>query len=226
MEFMRAAVAWLADPRHWSGPDGIPVRVLEHIWLSGAALLAAAVIALPAGVVLGHLGRGGFVAINVAAIGRVLPSLAVLAFTFALSLRIGLGFGFWPTFLAMVPLGLAPILTNSYAGVRAVDREIIEAGRGMGMGEWRLLRSVELPLAAELTLAGLRTAAVAIIATATLGAVVAGGGLGRYIVDGFALQEYERMFAGALLVAAVAVVTEIGFGAAQRAARRNIARHT
>jgi len=213
-----AVAAWLADPAHWQGSDGIPTRVLEHVELSVACTALATAIALPAGVYFGHSRRFSFGAINVANIGRALPSLALLAFALPVSFALGLGLGFWPTLLALVPLGIPPILTNSVTGVREVDRDVVDAARGMGMSGWQLLRQVELPIAAPLVIAGVRNAAVAIVATATLGAVVAGGGLGRYIVDGLARQEYERLFVGAVLVALLAIATEAGFGLLERAA--------
>jgi osmoprotectant transport system permease protein len=137
----------------------------------------------------------------------------------ALSVRIGefrLGLGFWPTVLALVPLGIAPILTNSYVAIREVDRDVVEAARGMGFREQQVLRSVELPIALPIILAGIRNAAAAIVATATLGALVAGGGLGRYIIDGFARQEYPRMVVGAILVALLVIAVEVGIGAVER----------
>ncbi|MGH2452053.1 MAG: ABC transporter permease [Candidatus Limnocylindria bacterium] len=219
MDFLLSVGAWFADPVHWSGSDGVPTRVREHVLLSGAAVAAAALVALPTGVLLGHAGRGGFLAVNVAGIGRALPSLALLGLALLVALPLGLGLGVAPTFMAMVPLALSPILTNSYVGLREVDRDVVESARGMGMREDQVLRRIELPLAAPLILGGLRNAAVAVIATATLGAVVAGPGLGRYIVDGLALREHERLFAGALLVALLAVGTELAFGVLERVSR-------
>jgi len=195
IDFLASVVAWFADPAHWRGEDGIPTRLFEHVQLSGAAVAIAAAIALPLGLYLGHTGRGGFVAINVANLGRALPSLALIALGLVASIALGLGLGFWPTLFALVPLALPPILTNTFVAVRAVDRDTIEAARGMGLRETQILREVELPLALPLILGGLRTAAVNVVATATLGALVAGGALGRYIVDGLALQEYDRLFA-------------------------------
>jgi len=212
IDFLASVVAWFADPAHWRGEDGIPTRLFEHVQLSGAAVAIAAAIALPLGLYLGHTGRGGFVAINVANLGRALPSLALIALGLVASIALGLGLGFWPTLFALVPLALPPILTNTFVAVRAVDRDTIEAARGMGLRETQILREVELPLALPLILGGLRTAAVNVVATATLGALVAGGALGRYIVDGLALQEYDRLFAGALLVAVLAIATELAFG--------------
>jgi osmoprotectant transport system permease protein len=140
------------------------------------------------------------------------------AFALPIAFAFGLGLGFWPTFIALVPLAIPPMLTNAYVGTRAVDRDVIESARGMGMAELGILRRIELPLALPLVLAGMRTSAVNVVATATLGALVAGGGLGRYIVDGLGLQEYDRLFAGALLVALLAIGVEVAFGTFERRA--------
>ena len=229
MGFLGQVAAWLANPSRWQGVDGIPNRVGEHLFLSGLAVAIAVLIALPLGVLLGHAGRGGFAAINIANMGRALPSMALLAFALPLAFSLGLGLGFWPTLLAMIPLAVPPILTNSFVAVREVDRDVLEAARGMGLREWHVLTEVELPLAAALIITGIRNAAVAVVASATLGALVAGGGLGRYIIDGLALQEYERLVVGAILVALLAVAVELGFGIVERlvvstGARSNLAR--
>ena len=216
MEFIQSVVAWLTDPAHWSGSDGVPNRLLEHLVLSAVTTAVAVALALPFGVWAGHTKRGGFVAVNIANLGRAMPSLALLALMFPLALSLHLGFGFWPTFLALVPLGIPPVLTNSYVGVREVDPDVVESARGMGLRERQVLSQVELPIAAPLIIAGIRNAAVAIVATATLGALVAGGGLGRYIVDGIARQDYPRVFVGALLVALLSISVEIAFGAFER----------
>ena len=219
MTFLASVVQWFADPAHWQGDDGIPTRVWEHAALSGSSVLVAAAIALPLGLYLGHTGRGAFAAINVANVGRALPSLALIAFALPVSFALGQGLGFFPTFLALIPLALPPILTNTFVAVRSVERDTVEAARGMGLREGQILRSVELPLALPLILGGLRTAAVNVVATATLGALVAGGALGRYIVDGLALQEYDRLVAGALLVALLAITTELIFSVLAAASR-------
>jgi osmoprotectant transport system permease protein len=218
VDFIAAVGAWLIDPGHWSGSDGIPNRVAEHLLISFVTTAAAVLIALPVGMLFGHTGRGGFVAINLANLGRAMPSLALLALMLPFALSLKLGLGFWPTFMALVPLGIPPVLTNSYVAVREVDRDVVEAARGMGLREMQVLRQVELPIAAPLIIAGIRNSAVAIVATATLGALVAGGGLGRYIVDGLARQEYTRLFVGALLVALLSIAVEIVFGAFERLA--------
>lgn len=216
MTFLGEVLAWLTDPSHWTGSDGIPIRLAEHLLLSVVITLAAVVIALPIGVVSGHSGRGGFLAINVANFGRAIPSMALLALAFPLALSLHWGFGFWPTVMALVPLGMPPILTNCYVAIREVDRDIVEAARGMGLRESQVLRSVELPIAAPIILAGIRNAAVAIVSTATLGALVGGGGLGRYIIDGFQRQDNPRLFVGALLVALFAISVELAFNGLER----------
>lgn len=216
MTFLASVVAWFSAPAHWQGSDGIPTRILEHVELTALSVAVALVLALPLGLIAGHSRRGGFLAINVAGVGRALPSLALLAFALPISFALGLGLGFWPTLFAMVPLALPPILTNAYVGIRQVDRDVVEAARGMGLSARQVLCSVELPLALPLVLSGVQTATVNVVATATLGALVAGGALGRYIVDGLAQQDYERLFAGALLVALLAVAVEAGFGMAKR----------
>jgi osmoprotectant transport system permease protein len=216
MSLLGDTIRWFTDPAHWQGSDAIPTRILEHLELSGLAVLVGCAIALPIGLYLGHTGRFGFIAVNVANVGRALPSLALLAFALPIALALGLGLGFWPTLIAMVPLALPPVLTNAYVAVRTVDRDVIEAARGMGLSEPGILRRVELPLGLPLVLSGIRTGAVNVVATATLGALVAGGGLGRYIVDGLALQEYDRLFAGALLVAVLAIAVEVAFSTFER----------
>lgn len=221
MTLLADVTRWFADPAHYRGSDAVQTRVLEHLEVSGLAVLVGVLVALPIGLYLGHTGRLAFVAVNVANIGRAIPSLAAIALAIPIAgtlLGVQNGLGFWPTFFALIPLALPPILTNSYVAVRAVDRDVIEAARGMGISEAGILRRIELPLALPLVLAGIRTAAVNVVATATLGALVAFGGLGRYIVDGLGLQEYDRLFAGALLVALLAITVEVAFGTFERTA--------
>jgi osmoprotectant transport system permease protein len=186
-------------------------RVLEHVQLSGIALVIAMLVALPLALVLGHTGRGGFLAINAANVGRALPSLALIAIALPF-----LGLNDSSTIFALVLLGIPPILTNTYVAVREVDQDIIEAARGMGMSGGEILRSVELPLAAPVMMSGIRTAAVQIVATATLAAVIAGGGLGRFIVDGFATRNNPSVVTGAVAVGLLTILTELGLGAVER----------
>ena len=218
MEFVDSVATWLLDPTHWAGPDGIPTRIGEHLLLSVGPLLAAVVVALPLGLYIGHTGRGAFLAVNLSNIGRALPSLGILGIFLPITAGLGLGFGVPPTVIALFALAIPPIVTNTFTGIREVDPELIEAGRGMGMRERELLAKVELPLAMPIVLAGLRTSAVQVVATATLGAVLGTGGLGRYIIDGIKQQDDPRLFVGAVIVALLAIATELAFAALQRAA--------
>ena len=221
MNLLGDVARWFTDPAHYQGTDAVQTRILEHLEVSGLAVLVGLIVALPLGLYLGHTGRFAFVAVNVANIGRAIPSLAAIALAIPIAgtlLGAQNGLGFWPTFLALIPLAVPPVLTNAYVAVRGVDTDVIEAARGMGVSELGILRRIELPLALPLILAGIRTAAVNVIATATLGALVAFGGLGRYIVDGLALQEYDRLFAGALLVALLAIAVEVALSTFERAA--------
>ena len=221
MNLLGDVARWFTDPAHYQGTDAIQTRILEHLEVSGLAVLVGLLVALPAGLYLGHTGRFAFVAVNVANIGRAIPSLAAIALAIPIAgtlLGVQNGLGFWPTFFALIPLAIPPILTNACVAVRGVDKDVIEAARGMGVDEAGILRLIEIPLALPLILAGIRTAAVNVIATATLGALVAFGGLGRYIVDGLALQEYDRLFAGALLVALLAIAVEVALSTFERTA--------
>jgi osmoprotectant transport system permease protein len=209
---------WLTDPVNWAGPDGVPARVLEHLAISFTAVGIALALALPIGLLIGHSRRGEFVAVSVANLGRAIPSFAILSIAFQIFLNIapGLSFGFLPTVVALTLLGIPPILTNTYVGIQAVDPDTVEAARGTGMSGAQVLHRLEVPLAAPLILAGIRTAAVQVVATATLAALIAGGGLGRYIIDGFAQDDDGMLLAGAVLVAVLAIVTELAFGLVER----------
>jgi osmoprotectant transport system permease protein len=210
---------WLSDPAHWTGPDGMLPRLLEHVALSGVCLVLAVAIALPIGLSIGHTGRGAAATISVANIGRALPTLGVIGIVWPLTTNLGpYGFDLIPSVVALVALAIPPIVTNTYAGLREVDPEAIEAGRGMGMRELQLLRLVEVPLAAASILTGLRVSAVQVVATATLAAVLGAGGLGRLIIDGIAQHDDAQLFMGALLVAILALLTELAFALLERLA--------
>lgn len=225
---MNELLEWLSDPAHWAGVDSIPIRLLEHLQLSGTSVLVALALALPLGAYIGHTGRLTLVAVTVANIGRAMPTLALLVIFLPFILRAGLGLGFWPTFVPLVLLGIPPILVNTYIGIGEVDPDVREAARGVGMSGRQVLLRVELPLALPAIFAGLRTAAVQVIATATLGALVASGGLGRYIIDGIALQEAPRLIVGAVLVAGFALGVDWLLGLVERrlAFRPGQRRHT
>jgi osmoprotectant transport system permease protein len=211
MSVLQAVFRWFADPSHWRGSDGIPTRLGEHVHLSVESVALGVLIALPIGIVLGHYGRFGNLAINVSNIGRAVPSFGILVIAFQ-----WLGLGDLPIVLALTALSIPPMVTNSYVALREVDPDVRDAARGMGYRELAQVVRIELPLATPLIMAGVRTSAVQVVATATLAALVAGGGFGRYIVDGLAQQDYTKLFAGALLVAALALATEASLWGLER----------
>jgi len=212
MSIVNDTAAWLTDPDHWSGPDGIPHRLVEHLAVSGAAVGIACLIALPIAFVLGHTGRGGGAAVNLSNASRAVPTFALLVLLAATPV----GFGNRATVVALTVFAIPPLLTNAYIGVRDVDPEVREAARGMGMTGRQLMRRVELPLALPLVAAGIRTVAVQVVATATLAAYVGGGGLGRLIADGFGRADPAMTAAGGVLVALLALVVELTLAFVQR----------
>lgn len=211
MNFADQVLHWFLDSAHWQGDAGIPHRTFEHLTMSGASVAVAALIALPVGIAIGHFGRGGILAINISNIGRAIPSFAVLVIAVEL-----FGIGALPAFIALVALAIPPMVTNSYIGMREVDADVREAARGMGMRERAVLLRVELPIALPLIMAGIRTSAVNVVATATLAALVAWGGLGRFIIDGYGLQDYPMLFAGAIMVAILSLIVEFSLAGVQR----------
>lgn len=219
MDLVDGIARWFADPGHWQGAAGVPTRMLEHLVLSGGSLLAAALIALPVGVAVGHTGRGATVAINLANLGRALPTFAVMGLVIPVTAAIDsdLGFKVYPAVAGLIILAIPPIVVNTYAGLSGVDRDVVESARGMGMRPSQLLRQIEIPLALPVIAGGIRSGAAQIVATATLAAVFGGPGLGRYLVEGYAQRDYPMMFAGVILVAALFVVSELAFAIIQRA---------
>lgn len=212
MDLLLDASRWLADGGNWQGSDGVPNRLFEHLWLTVAAMAIASAVAIPVGLWLGHLGRGGTVAINISNVGRAVPTLAILVL-----LVLGpTGLSVWSTIIALVLFALPPVLTNTYVGMREVSRDAVESARGMGMSGAQLIRKVELPLALPLIMTGVRLAAVQVVATASIAALVAGPGLGRIITAGFGRQDQAQMVAGAILVALLALLVEWSLGWLQR----------
>lgn len=213
MDVISRTWTWLATGAHWSGPDGVWHRLAEHLELTAVCLVISCVVALPLAVVLGHTGRGGALAVNLSNAGRAVPTFAVLVL-----LTLGpLGAHEpWPTVLALVLFAIPPLLTNAYVGMREVDRDVVEAARGMGMSGRQVIGRVELPLALPLVMTGVRSAAVQVVATVSIAAMVGGGGLGRIITAGFRLTDTAQVVAGALLVAALALLVEGLFVALER----------
>jgi len=216
VELLQGLLAWLSEPERWQGPDSIPVRLGEHVLLSGLPVLVAIALAVPIGLAIGHTGRFRLLVVTLANIGRALPTFALLVIFLPIVLRLGLGLGFWPTFLPLLLLAIPPILVGTYVAIAEADPDVREAGRAMGMRPLQVLLRVELPLGLPLVFAGIRIAAVQVIATATLGAIVASGGLGRYIVDGLALRQDARIIVGAVLVAVLALVADRLLGMVER----------
>lgn len=216
MNTVEQAWDWLSDGANWTGTGGVWQRLSEHVMLTVGCLAIATAVALPVALWLGHLGKGGGLAINISNVGRAVPTFAVLAL---LGLS-PLGMGTATTIVALVLFAIPPILTNAYVGMRGVDREVVEASKGMGMSGTQTLWRVELPLALPLVVTGLRTSAVQVVATATLAALVAGGGLGRIVTAGFQLQDQGQVVAGAFLVAMLALVVEGVFELLQKVVDR------
>ncbi|MCX5107542.1 ABC transporter permease subunit [Streptomyces sp. NBC_00378] len=205
MNTLADAWSWLTTSANWSGDGGIWHRLGQHLFLTVVCLLISCLIALPVALVLGHLGKGGALAVNISNMGRAVPTFAVLVLL--LLTPIG-GHGEWPTIIALVLFAVPPLLTNAYVGMREVDRDIVRAARGMGMTGRQLMLGVEVPLALPLILTGVRIAAVQLVATATLAALAGGGGLGRIITAGFNLASTAQVVAGAVLVAVFALIVE------------------
>jgi osmoprotectant transport system permease protein len=211
MSTITGVIRWFLDPAHWSGSEGIPIRLAQHVQLSAESVAIGALIALPAGILLGHYGRFGTLAINISNVGRAVPSFGILVITVQL-----FGLGDLPIIISLTALAIPPMVTNTYVALREVDADIKEAARGMGYREFAQILRVELPLAVPLIMAGVRTSAVQVVATATLAALIAGGGLGRYVIDGLGQQNYPMLVAGAILVALLALATELALAAAER----------
>jgi osmoprotectant transport system permease protein len=219
MSLLEGIVNWFSDPSHWTGSAGVPTRVGEHLALSAAALIIASAIGLLAGAWVGHTGRGVTLTVNLANLGRALPTFAVMGVVVPVTAAIDsqAGFKVWPAVIALVVLAIPPILANTYAGISGVDSEVVEAGRAAGMRGWQVLWRIEIPLAVPVILTGIRSGASQIVATATLAAIFGGPGLGRYLVEGYAQLNYPMMWAGVILVGAAFAAVELALAAVQRA---------
>lgn len=198
-------IEWLTDPANWTGPNGIGVRTLEQLQMSLAAMGLALLVAMPVALVLGHLHKGVFLATNIGNIGRAIPTLGVLVILASIP---AIGVGNTAAALALAIFAIPPLMTNTFRGIAGVDPQVRDAADGMGMSGWGVLTRVEVPLAMPLIAAGIRTATVQVVATASLAALVGGGGLGRYVVDGYALQNNTLIIAGAILTAALAIAVD------------------
>lgn len=213
MSFLSFAWDWLKQPQQWHGPDGIPIRILEQLGYTALSLVIAALIAIPVGILIGHTGRGALFAVNLANAGRAIPTLGLLVL-----LAVTLGFSPLAWLVPLVLLGIPPILVNAYEGVAGVDPGLKDAARGMGMTPWQQIRKVEVPVAMPLIVLGLRTGAIFVVATATIAAYIGLGGLGRYIIDGLATENYGEVAGGAALVVVLALAVQAFFIGVRRLA--------
>jgi osmoprotectant transport system permease protein len=205
--------AYLLDGGHWGwGNDTLPFRLLQHVEYTLATLVISAAIALPVGLLIGHTNRGAFLAINLGNAARALPTFGLLSLIVTL-----IGIGTLPVLTVLVVLAVPPILSATYAGIRSVDPSAVNAAIGMGMRPMQVLFTVEVPMALPLIIGGLRSALLQVCATATVAAYVGFGGLGRLLIDGLSSNEYDQVFAGAVLVALLAIALDLLSAAAERA---------
>ena len=213
MSFVSETADWLTNSVNWSGDDGIPHRLVEHLGYTALTVAIASAIAIPLGLWIGH--TGGFRTSAVAITGalRALPTLGLLTFIVLIS-----SIGLTPSIIALTVLSIPPVLAGAYSGVESVDRQTIDAARAIGMTEWQILTKVEVPLALPLIVGGLRSATLQVVATATVAAYVGLGGLGRYIIDGQAQYDYGQMIGGSVLVVVLALLLDGVFAGLQKLA--------
>ena len=214
MSIVDDTIAWFGEGSHWTGDDGVPTRLLEHLGYSTLTVGIAAAAAIPVGLWIGHTGRLRGPAVAFTGAMRALPTLGLLTWFVLL-----IGIGLTGPILALVVLAIPPLLAGAYSGLEAVDRQTIDAARAMGMTEWQILGRVELPLGLPLLVGGIRSAVLQVVATATVAAYVGPGGLGRFIIDGQRLSDYPRMVAGAILVIVLALVLDAVFVGLQKIAQ-------
>ncbi|MFC7403643.1 ABC transporter permease [Georgenia alba] len=215
VNMLASALQWLTAAESWSGPDGIPARLLEHLAVTALVVGVAALVAIPAGVAVGHTRRGRTTVAAIAGGARAVPTLGLLTL-----LGLALGIGLEAPVIALVVLAIPSLLAGAYAGVENVDPATVDGARAAGMTEMQIVRQVELPLAAPVLVGGLRSAVLQVVSTATLAAYISNTGLGRYLYTGLKTQDYPLMLGGSLLVIVLALVLELVLAAVQRAARR------
>jgi osmoprotectant transport system permease protein len=211
MNLFGDAIAWILNPAHWGGPNGIDTRILEHVAISLLVVGIATVIAVPIGYLIGHTGKGRGIVVALAGAVRALPTLGLL-----ILLALNLGIGLQAPIIALVVLAVPSILAGAYAGFDAVDRRIIDAARAVGMTEMQIVFKVEVPLGLPLLMGGMRSAVLQVIATATLADYVGGGGLGSFIFLGLQTSDYSQMLAGSIVVVILAIIFEMIFSVLQR----------
>jgi osmoprotectant transport system permease protein len=202
MNFLQQALTYLGTSANWWGPSGIAVRIGEHLQYTAVAVLCSALVAIPLGLFIGHTGRATALIAGVNAL-RALPTLGILLLGVLLW-----GLGLVPPTVALMLLGIPPLLAGSYAGVANVDPVTVDAARAMGMTEGQVLLRAEVPGALPLIVGGLRTATLQVVATATIAAYASLGGLGRYLIDGIKVRQFYLALVGALLVTVLALLLD------------------
>ena len=207
-----AAFGWLFDPVNWAGPGGIPARTGEHIVYSLLTLILAGVIALPIGFAIGHTGRLRGFAVGVSGALRAVPTLGLVVYLALITANISIV----PPLIALTILAIPPLLAGAYSGLESVDRRTIDAARAVGMTEWQIFTKVELPLSLPLVIGGMRSGALQVIATWTVAAILPVGGLGRFLFDGLAVQNYPEMLGGSIIVVVLALVVDGLFALTQK----------
>jgi osmoprotectant transport system permease protein len=203
MNFLQQALAFIFSPDNWTGRSGLGMRILEHLEYTAAAVVASALLAVPIGLIIGHTRRGTVLVVTGVNALRALPTLGVLLLGVLLW-----GLGLVPPTIALMLLGIPPLLAGTYAGIANVEPAVVDAARAMGMSEVRVLLRVELPNALPLILGGLRAATLQVVATATVAAYASLGGLGRYLIDGIKIRQFHIALVGALLVTVLALVLD------------------
>jgi osmoprotectant transport system permease protein len=211
MSVLVGGLQWLTDPANWSGEGGIGHRLIQHLWYSLVATVAAVAIALPIGLAIGHTGRGRFVAVNVTGVWRAIPTVGIVTILFRWQ-----PLSVWPLLVALVVLAIPPVVLNTVAGIDSVPDDVRDAARGMGLTGWQSLWQVEVPIGMPLILAGVRSAANQVIATATVAGFIGLGTLGVYIYTASQTQQYDVMAGASIAVITIVLVVEWLFALLQR----------
>ncbi|MCK7643239.1 ABC transporter permease [Corynebacterium sp. CCM 8835] len=208
MNHFSGAVSFIADPANWPGAGGIAERLGEHLWYSVLAVALALIIALPLGLYLGHTGKGASGVIAATGALRAIPSLGLLTWL-TLEISFGIQLPIVPSTIVLLILAVPPVLAATVSGVATVSRPVVDAARAMGHNEGQIITRIELPLAAPTIVGGVRSCVLQVLATATISAYIGLGGLGRYLLDGLALRDYEQMLVGAILVSLLALAADV-----------------
>jgi osmoprotectant transport system permease protein len=211
MSLIAEAMRWIFESSHYRGPNGIGIRIFEHLWISAVVVAISSVVGIPLGFLIGHTGKGRTLVLLTSGGARALPTLGLITIV-ALTVGIGLK----APLIALVVLALPSVLGGAYAGFESVDRSLIDGARSIGMTELQIVGQIEIPLGLPLLIGGLRSASLQVISTVTLADYVGGGGLGRFIFLGLKTRDYAQMLAGSILVMVLAIGSEITFGLLQQ----------